>query len=85
VSLLTERSNIASASVPLDVKLENSWRSVNGTIIMGTDPNGFNYKNNATALIPNPLQLEGNTRPGRGGDWKWNVPGYSITVLQFNV
>lgn len=78
-------SNIEAEPQPLSVKLESGWTSVNGTIITGDDLNGFNYKNNATAISSQPLDLKGNTKPRRGGDWKWSVPGYSITVLQFDM
>jgi len=76
--------NIANVSVPLQVTLESQWDEVNGTIITGPDPNGFNYKNNQTALIPVPVDLSASTT-STNGSWSWNVPAYSITVLQFNL
>ncbi|RDW71039.1 hypothetical protein BP6252_07602 [Coleophoma cylindrospora] len=76
--------NIGNSSVPLSVGLESAWTSVNGTIITNPDPNGYNYKNNATAITPVPLNLT-STTPSGNGSWEWNVPAYSITVLQFDL
>ncbi|KAI9051279.1 hypothetical protein LZ554_005380 [Drepanopeziza brunnea f. sp. 'monogermtubi'] len=76
--------NINSTVVPLTVDLETSWTSINGTIMSNADPNGFNYKDNATAITPLPLNLTSKA-PGGDGSWTWNVPAYSVTVLQFNM
>jgi alpha-N-arabinofuranosidase len=57
----------------MTVELESAWRSVNGTIISNPDPNGYNFKNNATAITPLPLNLT-STKPNAKGDWTWNVP-----------
>ncbi|OWP02904.1 hypothetical protein B2J93_3484 [Marssonina coronariae] len=78
--------NINSTLIPLTVELETSWSSVNGTILSSEDPNGYNYKNNATAIIPRPLNLTSTKPAGDGnGSWTWDVPAYSVTVLQFNL
>ena len=66
--------NTNETSVPLSVDLEATWTSVNGTIITNTDPSRFNYKNNATAITPQPLNLT-NTNSGNGnGTWSLDVP-----------
>jgi alpha-N-arabinofuranosidase len=57
----------------MKVSLETPWKFVNGTIITNKDVNGFNYKNNATAITPQPLFLENKT-PSKDGSWSWNVP-----------
>jgi alpha-N-arabinofuranosidase len=71
--VLTSCSNVNSTVVPLSVAIETPWTSVNGTIITNPDVNGFNYKNNATAITPQPLNLT-STTPGSNGIWTWNVP-----------
>ncbi|KIN00117.1 glycoside hydrolase family 51 protein [Oidiodendron maius Zn] len=65
--------NVNSTTVPLTVSIETPWKFVNGTIITNKDVNGFNYKNNATAITAQPLFLE-NKSPSRDGIWRWNVP-----------
>lgn len=72
-TLLIETSNYNSTVVPLSVDLESPWTSVNGTIMSNEDPNGFNYKNNATAITPLPLKLT-NSAPLGNGSWTWDVP-----------
>ncbi|KAL3425240.1 alpha-N-arabinofuranosidase A [Phlyctema vagabunda] len=81
-SVILKVINIANTSISLTVELETAWSSVNGTIITGPDPNGFNYRNNQTAIVPIPLNLTSST-PSVDGEWTWNVPSYSITVLEF--
>jgi len=68
------------------VQLESAWTAVNGTIINSddNDPNGYNYKNNQTAIVPRPLNLSSPSCP-ENSVWKWDVPPYSITVLQFDL
>jgi alpha-N-arabinofuranosidase len=66
-------SNLNSTTVPLTVSIQTPWKHVNGTTITNKDVNGFNYKNNATAIIPQPLHLQ-NSSPGRDGTWDWDVP-----------
>lgn len=76
--------NIAAEPQPLSVALEAAWSAVNGTIITDNDPNGFNYKDNQTAIVPVPLNLTSTSR-AVGQAWNWTVPAYSINVLQFNL
>jgi alpha-N-arabinofuranosidase len=65
--------NTNSTAVLMDVKLESSWTSVNGTIITADDPNAFNYRNNQTAVAPLPLNLASSV-PATNGSWSWSVP-----------
>ncbi|CZT42944.1 related to Probable alpha-N-arabinofuranosidase A [Rhynchosporium secalis] len=76
--------NTNGTMVSLTVDLEHKWATVNGTILSAPDKNNFNYKNNATEILPRPLNLTQN-RADHNNGWTWNVPAYSITVLQFNV
>jgi alpha-N-arabinofuranosidase len=66
-------SNVNSTVISLSVTIESQWSTVNGTIITNPDPNSFNYKSNATALSPQPLNLT-STEPGANGVWAWAVP-----------
>ena len=70
---LTDFSNVNGTEVPLSVDVESSWTSVNGTIMSNPDPNGFNFKNNATAIVPRQLNLT-RSYPVGNGSWTWNVP-----------
>lgn len=75
--------NAGNSTVPLSVALDTTYSSVNGTILTAPDPNAFNFRNNQTAVVPRPLNL---TAPVAGnGSFVWNVPAYSITVLQVDV
>ena len=77
-------SNVNDTAIPLTVSIEDKWRAVNGTIITHENPTGFNYKNNQTEIIPKPLNLT-TSHPADDGAWTWDVPGHSITVLQFEL
>ncbi|GAB7352128.1 hypothetical protein MBLNU459_g2621t2 [Dothideomycetes sp. NU459] len=88
--------NTLNASVPLTVDITQSFTSVNGTILTAVDLNSYNYINNQTEVVPVPLQLNSTTpSPGNGtasygnstggSEWSWDVPKFSITVLQFNL
>jgi len=64
---------VNATTVPLTVSVESSWTTVNGTIITNPDLNSFNYKNNATAITPQPLNLT-SSGAGLNGTWTWDVP-----------
>lgn len=66
-------SNVNATTVTLNVALESTWTTVNGSIMTNADPNGFNYKNNATAITPQPLNLT-SSKPASDGSWIWDVP-----------
>ncbi|KAI9814218.1 MAG: hypothetical protein M1827_003384 [Pycnora praestabilis] len=76
--------NSGNNTVPLSVQLDQPYTNVNGTIITNPDPNAYNYRNNQTAIIPTPLSLSLATQSG-GMNFTWDVPGFSITVLQFDL
>lgn len=89
--------NTLNASVPLTVDITQSFTTVNGTILTAVDLNSYNYVNNQTEVIPVPLQLNSTTpsagnatapygnSSSSGSEWSWDVPKFSITVLQFNL
>lgn len=74
--------NAGNSSVPLTVDIDTEFQSVNGTIITNTDVNAYNTVENQNAVVPRPLNSTGSIS---NGNWKWQVPAYSITVLQFNL
>lgn len=76
-------SNAANATSPLTVSIESAWSAVNGTIIIG-ELNGYNYLNNQTEVVPVPLNIS-STAHAANESWAWDVPAYSITVLQFQL
>jgi len=76
--------NAVETAIPMSVNVESAWMSVNGTILTNPSLNAFNYINNATAVVPVPLKLN-STTPSFNETWVWIVPGWSITVLQFNL
>lgn len=87
--------NTLNASVPLTVDITQSFTTVNGTILTAVDLNSYNYINNKTEVVPVPLQLNSTTPSAGNGtvpygnssssEWSWDVPKFSITVLQFNL
>lgn len=60
------------------------FSSVNGTIISAPDVHAFNFVNNQTEVVPKPLALPASVAPNQT-KFDWQVPAYSITVLQFQV
>ena len=75
--------NAGNKTVPLTVDIDTDWSSVNGTILTAPDLNDFNFRNNQTAVVPKPLDLPSNATTSNG-TFVWNVPAFSITVLQFD-
>ncbi|KAL9111959.1 MAG: hypothetical protein Q9227_003579 [Pyrenula ochraceoflavens] len=79
--------NTASTPIPLSATLNTPYSSVNGTILTNPDLNAFNYKNNQTAVVPVPFtpgsSAAGNSTGGTG-NFEWDVPAFSISVVQFN-
>ena len=47
--------------------------------------NGFNYRNNATAIVPMPASIPASAMAANGSSFSWDVPAFSITVLQFDL
>ena len=65
---------------------------MNGTILTANDLNAYNYVGNETEVVPVPLVLDDtvakaatNATNGTGYAWTWDVPWFSITVLQFDI
>ena len=81
--------NILGDSVPLTVNIPQPYHSVNGTILTAADLNSYNYVYNQTEVVPKPLNLTtGPSSSGRHGGqaaFQWNVPRFSLTVLQFDL
>ena len=69
---LTFPRNVNATVVSLEVSLNSKWSSVNGTIITNPDVNGIKYKNNATAITPQPLNMTSSTL-GVDGSWSCNA------------
>jgi len=75
--------NSGNTTVPLDVVIDAAYSGVNGTIITYPDLNGYNYLNNQTAIVPKPI--EGLSSHSGNGSFEWDVPKFSISVLQFDL
>lgn len=82
--------NTLNATVPLTVDITQTFTGVNGTILTAADLNSYNYVNNQTEVVPKALALNStissaNSTNGTGSSWSWDVPKWSITVLQFDL
>ncbi|KAI7082118.1 glycoside hydrolase [Hortaea werneckii] len=80
--------NILNASVPLTVNMPQRYQSVNGTILTGADLNSYNYIYNQTEVIPKPINFTNapiTYSPSSNGSFQWEVPRYSLNVLQFGL
>ncbi|KAK5733513.1 hypothetical protein LTR17_009630 [Elasticomyces elasticus] len=79
--------NILGDSVPLSVNIPEAYSSVNGTILTAADLNSYNYIYNQTEVVPKPLNISTSAPAGYGEDavFKWDVPRWSVTVLQFDL
>lgn len=75
--------NTLNASVPLGVDVTQAFCNVNGTILTARDLNSYNYVGNATEVVPRAADV--GAVAGNGSDWSWDVPKFSITVLQFDL
>lgn len=82
--------NAGNATQPLGLTFDTPFTRVNGTILEPPTPgdlNAFNYRNNATAVVPKPLSFGTSLGPYQANAtrFSWEVPAYSIVVLQFQV
>ncbi|KAI7377105.1 hypothetical protein KC336_g19636, partial [Hortaea werneckii] len=80
--------NILNASVPLTVNMPQKYQSVNGTILTGADLNSYNYIYNQTEVIPKPINFTNapiTYSPSSNGTFQWEVPRYSLNVLEFGL
>ena len=73
--------NTAATPVTLDVQFDRPYSAVNGTILTDADLDAFNYKDNATAVVPVPVAFGAEGTPS---SFSWDVPGWSVSVLQFD-
>lgn len=74
--------------MPLTVNIPQPYHSVNGTILTGADLNSYNYVYNQTEVVPKPLNLTNAPSAygtGYNSSFKWDVPRFSLTVLQFDL
>jgi alpha-N-arabinofuranosidase len=81
--------NAGASSVPLTVNLDAEYTTVNGTILTANDVNAFNFIDNPHGISPKRLEgmsslVQGKEQNGSRRSLKWDVPRWSITVLQFN-
>ena len=84
--------NILNDTVPLTINLGQSYIGVNGTILTAADLNSYNYIYNQTEVVPKPLNVSGSGSSGpagygggNNGSFNWEVPRFSLTVLQFDL
>ncbi|GAB7364183.1 hypothetical protein MBLNU230_g4734t1 [Neophaeotheca triangularis] len=77
--------NTLNSSVPLSVDFDCSWHNVNGTIITASDLNAYNFINNQTEVVPAPIEIDQDAVRGEAGVFQWEVPRWSINVLQFQL
>ncbi|KAK0257074.1 hypothetical protein LTR91_001589 [Friedmanniomyces endolithicus] len=81
--------NILGDSVPLTVNIPQPYKAVNGTILTAADLNSYNYIYNQTEVVPKPLSIpaSASTPASYGGaaKFQWDVPRFSLTVLQFDL
>jgi len=82
--------NAGNTTQTLGLGFDTPYTHVNGTILKPPTPgdlNAFNYRNNATAVVPQPLTFTTSlgTWAANSTKFNWTVPAYSIAVLQFQV
>ncbi|KAF1991766.1 glycoside hydrolase family 51 protein [Aulographum hederae CBS 113979] len=75
--------NANATAVPLEVHIDAAWSTVNATILTSPDVDISNSRDELTAIVPKPVVFPEGLRAGNGS-FTWDVPGFSITVLQFN-
>ena len=77
--------NILNDTVPLTIQLTQQFKDVNGTILTAPDLNSYNYIDNQTVVVPLPISnLNSSSSSGPQGTFQWDVPSFSLSVLQFN-
>jgi len=82
--------NTLNQSVPLTVEFDAAFTAVNGTIIQADDLNSYNYIDNKTQVVPLPiagLSAGNGSAGGYAGSsaFQWEVPKFSLSVLQFDL
>jgi alpha-N-arabinofuranosidase len=89
VSLTTVQViNAGASSVPLSINLDADYMTVNGTILTANDVNAFNFMDKQTLIVPKKLEglrslIRTKELSRLNSFLSWDVPRWSITVLQF--
>ncbi|KAF2492145.1 putative vacuolar segregation protein [Lophium mytilinum] len=73
--------NAGATAVPLSVVLDVEIRGVNATVIVNVDENAENTEDEMKVVVPKVA----NVTQARERRWSWNVPAWSIVVVQFDV
>ncbi|KAI6817140.1 glycoside hydrolase [Hortaea werneckii] len=80
--------NTLNTSVPLTVNMPQKYQSINGTILTGADLNSYNYIYNQTEVVPKPINFTNapvTYSSSSNGTFQWDVPRYSLNVLEFGL
>lgn len=77
--------NTLNGTVPLSVEIPGGFQNVNGTIITDRNFSRYNYIGEPDAVVSRSVDLSGSEVVRGNGSFGWDVPGFSITVLQFDV
>jgi alpha-N-arabinofuranosidase len=76
--------NTGNSSLPLTVNLDRTYTTVNGTILTAPELYDSNTLNHSSIVVPKAVEAS----------WReiqtttkliWDVPKWSITILQFNL
>lgn len=74
--------NTGNSSILLTLNTDRTLTGVNGTMITAPSLTSFNYINNQTVVAPSPIT---NLPSPSGQAFNWDVPAWSINVLQFSL
>ncbi|KAK5941790.1 hypothetical protein PMZ80_005741 [Knufia obscura] len=74
--------NSGNSSIPLTIDTDRALTAANGTMITAPSLSSFNYINNQTVVAPAPIT---NLPSFNGQTFSWDVPAWSINVLQFSL
>jgi alpha-L-arabinofuranosidase len=67
----------------LTINLDVPYGSVNGTVLTAKNIADFNFLGHMNDVVPRPLTFA-DVRTD-SDSFEWNVPGISVTVLQFDL
>jgi len=65
--------------------MDVAYTAVNGTIITNPDENVYNTRQQQHAIVPEAAEIEDNGAKRANETFAWNVPGYSVAVLEFHL
>ena len=74
--------NSGNSSIPLTITADRTLAAANGTTIQAASLQSYNYINNLTEVAPAPIA---NLPSPSGQTFTWDVPAFSVNVLQFEV